>query len=689
MSDKNPVYLSSQYRESLGKLLDLSDAQKKRLNKKLKKELENWIDNASGLHRNLVRWNDLLEGIVPETDWPFQGASNVHVPIIGIYCKVYHSIERRSILGSENIWTIETSEETLRELIPEVEEAINYKSRNEWNISDALSDVFWTTNRDGLGILEIEYVEEIEEDVKDFVLISTPEQFMEEFPTPEESQMAPEQWMMLQQAVVSQATLEDPLEIPIVYDKVLYRGPYAEVIDLADFVVLPATAIDISYRHARGYGKRFYMRKALVKQKGKSGEWDSESVKELLEECKNSSEISEYKKAKEDIEGLSRSKDNDELEFFKLCYHCKLEKEGKDVKLMVIYNLEYEKLVFYVEFPLRIDNYALFRIEKRPNRLVGSCIPKELEDLNEEIDALHNQRINSRKIAEVPSFKGKKSAKTDFDPEAEANLWRPGVIFWLDDPDSFDQFKVQPVDLNSSMLEEKNDIQISSLHVGVEPFLFSGNPASQNPDAPGNKTAMLIQQSNLRMDDPISELRDGVEAVGNIILALEYQFGDNLITYVSSDLNGVQQTKTVPKRILRKGLNMRMHGVTVALNPEAEFSKWMQMTMALMQFPMIQSRPESQHELLSQTLRSGRVPGRKKILPSLQEMQMQQIQMMSQAIAQAEVEKDNMKSQNEVQEGKNKNAETRNQIDAQGLKIKAAKQMMEAVNAGKNGNAGK
>ena len=687
MSDKNPVYLSEHYKESLGKLFPLSEGQKTKLKAKLEKELKNWGENTTGLHHNLVRWNDLLEGIVPDTDWPFQGAANIHIPIIGIYCKVYHSIERRSILGSEMIWTIETPEEALRDSLPEVEEMINYKARNEWNISDALSDVFWTTGRDGLGILEINYVEEIEEDVEDFVLISSPQEFMEEFPTPEDSQMAPEQWQMLMQAA-TQASPEDPLEIPIVYDKVLYRGPHAEVVDLADFVVLPATAVDISYRHARGYGKRFYMRKTLVQQKADAGEWDAKEVKELLDACKGASEISEYKKSKEDIEGLSRSKDNDELEFFELCYHCKIGK--KEVKLKLIYSLEHDKLPFYIKFPLRIDNYALFRIEKRPNRLVGSSIPKELEDLNEEIDALHNQRVNSRKIAEVPSFKGKKTAKTDYDAGAENNLWKPGVIFWLDDPQAFEQFKVQPVDLNSSMLEEKNDIQISSLHVGVEPFLFSGNASSANPDAPGNKTAMLIQQSNLRMDDPISELRDGVEAVGNIILALEYQFGDPIITYVSSDVNGIQQTKIVPKRILRKGLQMRMHGVTVALNPEAEFMKWFQMTQGLMAFPLIGQRIQSQWELIMRMLRAGRVTGRNKILPPLEQIMMEQQQMMAQAQAQAQAqgqaEEENANSQNEIQKGKNDNAKTKNSIQANGLKIQAAKQLMEAMSAkSKNG----
>lgn len=686
MSEKRPIYLSDEYRNSIGRLLDLTEEQKKKIKKKLRKEIKAWKENSAGLHRNLERWNDLLEGVVDETEWPFPGASNVHIPLIAIYCKVYHSIERRSILGSDLIWYVETEEDELRDATPQVEEAINYKARNVWNITSAISDVFWTTNRDGLGILQVSYMEEFEENVQDVVIITSIQDFADEFPTPQDANMDEAEWNQMQQHVLDNASPETPVEIPITYDKEIYRGPYGEVVELADFVTFPSTAISISQQHCTGYGKRFYLRKGQIKKKGKEGVWYQDAVNNFIAKKKSGSKVSSYQQSKDDIDGLKRSERSDEDEFFELVYRCELESGEGEKKLLLVYSEEEDELMATIQYPYRVDFMALFRIEKRPNRLIGSSIPKELEDLNEEVDALHNQRVNSRKIAEVPSFKGKKGAQSDFDPNAEENLWRPGVIFWLQDPDSFEQFKVQPVDLNSSMAEEKNDIQISSLNVGVEPFLFSGNPTQLNPDAPGNKTYLLIQQSNLRMDDPISELREGVEQVGEICLSMEYQFGDPLISYVAgADGNMQPQTRTFSKRVLRKGLKMRMHGVTVALNPEAEFQKWINYAMTLAQFPMVGNRIQSLWELLRNALRSGRVPGREKILPPLEQLQMEQQQMMQQQNQQADAEQAVRDEQIKAAASKAQMDHMKNAVTEHGLRAKMVKNLLDVKKAAMNG----
>lgn len=123
--------------------------------------------------------------------------------------------------------------------------------------------------------------------------------------------------------------------------------------------------------------------------------------------------------------------------------------------MLVTYAPEHDELMAVMEYPYRVDFYALFRIEKRPNRLIGNSVPNQSRDLNHLMDTQATQRVLSREITTVPSFKAKKSAKGDFDPEAEENRWRPGAIFWLEDPEAFDQFKVQPTDLGESMQEER------------------------------------------------------------------------------------------------------------------------------------------------------------------------------------------------------------------------------------------
>ena len=122
----------------IGELLDLSEVQKKRIKKKLKEEIEAWESDTDDLQEKLEHWHNLSEGIIEETNWPYEGAFETHIDLIGIYLKVYHSIERRSILGSENIWYAEADPESdqLQDKLPQIETMLNYKARAEWNIEE-------------------------------------------------------------------------------------------------------------------------------------------------------------------------------------------------------------------------------------------------------------------------------------------------------------------------------------------------------------------------------------------------------------------------------------------------------------------------------------------------------------------------------------------------------------------------
>lgn len=222
------------------------------------------------------------------------------------------------------------------------------------------------------------------------------------------------------------------------------------------------------------------------------------------------------------------------------------------------------------------------------------------------------------------------------------NKWAPGRIFWLSNFDAFEQFKVQPTDLGESLQEETNDFKILDLYLGSAVSLLSGSAAPADPSAPGNKTAMMIQQSNLRMDDPLSELRDGVSELGNICLSQLYQFGPPLIHWQSESLaqsgQMVNETKTIHKKYLRNGIKMNMSGVTVTQNPEAEMSKGLQLHQVLLTEPLYAQSAKLRLEGLRSALRAGRVPNRQKLLPSLQEIEAQEIELRKQAMMQMQQE---------------------------------------------------
>ena len=636
-----PIYYSEEYRNSLGRLLELSPEQMKKLKNRLKREIESYEQDTADMQEQLRRWNDLVENVIEETTYPFEGASNLHIPIIAIYMKVYHAVLVRSTISKDKIWYAETDNDRIRDYLADIENNINYKASAKWNIVDALSEVFWTTPRDGLGVMQIPYVEEFENNVHDTVVVTSEADFMEEFP-PEDPTMSPSEWQEWLYHVREQASEDDPVEIPIVYDKEIYKGPKGEVVDLADFVIFPATAKDIGPTYARGYGKRFYARRGEIKKKIRDGIWYQKQGDAFLEKTKRGSEVSSYIRSRDDIEGLQRSSHSDDYELFELVYRIELEDGEGERKLLVTYSKQNNIILSIINYPYRVDFYVLFRLQKKPNRLRGGSVPGDLEDINEETDAIHNQRINSRKIAEVPSFKAKRSIQKDFDPEADQNRWKPGVIFWLDDPDSFVQFTVQPVDFNSSIAEEANLIKIASLQMGLDPGIFSGGAQLDNPSAGKDKVNTLIQSSGLRMDDPLTELRKGIEGVGTVCMSHEYQFGQASISYMQSSETGQSLSKSFPKRIMRTGVSLKLYSANVTLSPEIEFQKWAQYYAFFSRDPLIAQRTKSRWELLMRCLRATREKGVSNILPTLEEMQQEeiamkaQVEMQTQQMAQAQ-----------------------------------------------------
>ena len=631
----------------IGELLDLSDTQLKRIKKKLKEEIEAWEQDTSELQEKLEHWHNLSEGIIEETDWPYEGAFETHIDLCGIYLKVYHSIERRSILGSENIWYAEAEpdHDELQDSLPEIETMLNYKARSEWNIEEMIPEAFACANRDGLSGLIVPYVIDIEH-VEDKVVISNEQEFMEEFPDPEE---LGEDYEALFSMVVSEASEEAPLEIPIEFDKVVYEGPKAYLVERANLVTFPASARSLEKEYCRGWGHSFEIQRDEVRRKMEDEEWDKEECQEFLRKTKkNSSDYAPNYVVNRDMNvGISRSKNSGMHQFFELIYRMRLGKGAAEIRYHFIYNKEHDCLVMSKVYIYNADIMALFRIDRRPNQLDGKSIIGQLEFLNEELDLMHNQRVQSREITNVPSFKAKNDLKKGpdgFDPAAEENQWRPGVVFWLRELDAFEQFKVQPVDHGDSMIEEQNLFRIASFIMGVDIALFSGQTPSGDPQAPGNKTQTLISMGNLRMEDPIAELRYGVEQVGTICLSHLYQFGPAQIGYRSQEGNS-QVTKYLKKRLLRNGLKIKMQGVTVVMNSDTEFNKWMERAAILSQTePLIGQDPARRTELIRRGLRQGRIPNADKILPSIEEIKRQQVEMTKQAISEMMIQEQMQKA---------------------------------------------
>lgn len=619
---QNALAYSDEYQRSRGALIDLSEEQRKKLGKKISKEIENWKTDSAELHKTLQDWNDILEGVIEETDYPYEGAPNLHIDLIGICMKIYHTIASRSILGQREVWYgISAADSDVADMwTDKVEEMVNLKTEFDWNLKEQMRDAIYCGARDGLSGLKIPYAEDYER-VKEVIYVESVEQLLEEFSGDmAESGLEEEELQELMLRVQNEASPESPVEILIEYDKPVYIGPKAYLVERVNLVTFPANAKSLEKEDCRGYGDRYWLRKGEVEGRGQEGAWYKDAVEKLLKKNKYD-EASDYDRSRDEIIGLGDEGAKDKIEFFDLVYLYDLDGDGKEEKYLLTFSYENKRLMAVMEYPYRVNYFAIFRREKRPGQLDGRSIVGELEYVNDEIDHRHNSRTMSMDITNIPSFKAKKSAIKDFDPEAEENRWRPGVTFWLEDPEAFEQFRVQPVDYGQSLAEESNLMKLGSLIVGFDIYTFSGHAMSEDPDAPGNKTAMLIEQGNLRMQNVLEELRFGVDQVGAIVLSHLYQFGPAQLSYKTITDEGRTETVLIPKRVLRS-LTLRMRSPNVIMNADDELKRLMFARNLMLSEPTIAADTNKRVSLLKKIVSKANIYGMDKLLPSQNDIQM-------------------------------------------------------------------
>jgi len=143
-----------------------------------------------------------------------------------------------------------------------------------------------------------------------------------------------------------------------------------------------------------------------------------------------------------------------------------------------------------------------------------------------------------------------------------------------------------------------------------------------------------------------------------------------------------RELRTLHKKFLRRGIRMKMKGITVTNNPDAEMQKKFQLYQFLIADPLFARNDQARLELLQDALRAGRENGRQRYLPSMQETQQQQVEIQKQAMMQLEQEKAAAAQQAQA-------AQVKNNLDQanQDLKLKSTAEKMAEKSLALNGVA--
>ncbi len=151
--------------------------------------------------------------------------------------------------------------------------------------------------------------------------------------------------------------------------------------------------------------------------------------------------------------------------------------------------------------------------------------------------------------------------------------------------------------------------------------LTSGRETPLDPNAPAAKVSMLLQESNLKIEDFITEIQEGNSIVTEQIEKLYFEFSPDEITYFSGG------KKVLRKEILSKKVRYVPHGLNISFSPEMEYNKILQFIKILAEyFPEVLADEETKFILQSELLNAvggSLEKNKKKIIKPYDERQSQ------------------------------------------------------------------
>lgn len=589
------------------------------LESKLYYEVQDWKDSRASLKTKLRDLNDLYEGVVPVTDFPWPGASQIHVPVPKIKAREIRATINRNTMrpvpflmckyaGPDSMY------ESSQQVVNSIEDFIEDKLKNDTNVHQTLKDAIIPTIRDGTCPVQIIWETDLER-VTDYKLYDSVQEFTTDYATAEDAGVSAKQYSK----ILASLNNNQRYEVQYEYDMAVYDGPKAYIVPLIHFFHWPVFETEISGMLT--HGKRVWYKDYDLEKFIAIGKFDEDITREVLKSPGDQHDDESLTVSRDQIEGIDRNPGKNlkakEYEFYELVHRMDLDDDGVKEKYLIYWHYRSRKIVRIEKYPIRkgATTYFPLRLIRRDNRFLGISLIEDIADLSLEIDILHRMRINSRTITHVPAFKAKSSAKDKFDPSRPQFRFQPGVTFWLNDVKDVEQFDIKPVDLSGSIDEENYLMQIVNLVTGSDSGL-SGAANPIDPRAPARKQQEMLRQSSNRIDDYVEALLGPFAQIGQFMLDLYYQYGPDRIKYfVEDDKGGMIQKEINRAMLYNPNVMFTVNGTSVFMNPEMEFDRVQQVMATLGTHPLTAQDPNVQRNILERYLYASRIPDIKNLLP--------------------------------------------------------------------------
>lgn len=583
----------------------------------------------SGLIADIEEYNKMYDG-KPEKEvlnWPFKKSPNYRSPYATYITKGIKNRAFRTLFGIEPYCLIKppvdnmpnTDSTAVIEETNEQQDYIHYIAKHVMKVESFFRKLFKPATLEPVVIAKLGIKREWER-VSDYEFYTSVADFKKEYPSAEKAKIAEGEYDKYIQKIqkVEKEGKKEGVKIPIEKDEETYFGPEAVIVERKDFITVPSnsTSLDKARIQARKIEKSGA---ALL-----AGQAQKKYIN--IDELKKKFEANEKNKDKRFAKEIFKG------------YECLMKEDrnqdGMPEKYIVMLIKEPSMLIRIEKWSKNLF-FIPFQIEAKVNKIDGTGTGQMLEKITEDNDAWHNIRQCAGILTVAPSMKAKAGDEYLESGGYEQNH-EPGVWYWM-----ADTANLEPMQIISNFAEGYKEEEMNDRNAELIGGFTAGGAgmASQlDPKAPASKHISMIQEMNINIDEYIGSLRDSLTIFFWAIGEICHQYMPDKIDYFAEQ-DGRRINKQIDKDKLKlKQMDYVMNAISIMENKHIKTQENRDDIGFLMQFPIVQTNEESQWFMLNKYLVEKNFEGRKKVLPTLEQLREKQIAIQMEAMKRMQIE---------------------------------------------------
>lgn len=510
----------------------------------LQEAIQRSIDAKQDMDNKVVEWERLYEATPKDLikNWPWEGASNLVVPIIASHVEQVLARLMGSVFVGKSIWQAQPKSANWVQLIEPMENWLNWVGHDVMEMYENCQRWFLGMLKFGTGIAKVP-------------------------------------WERITRKVKYKMS-DGSLRVELVER---HNGPKLYVVPLTDFYVTPDAYTTMDIQNCEGLFQRCVFTQKTLKERADNNIF--KNIEKVLDTPRTQG--TKMEDQQDTTMGINRTARRGEYETWECWISYSLDTadetgvdsagrqttvpKGELSEMLIDYHYPTKTILRAIYNPYRHQErpFHLIKLMPRDGSMWGIGLAQMLQDIQAEITTIHNQRIDNATISNAPAFKVRRNSHLD-----EVDIY-PGAFVPFDDPDD-----ILPLEIGAThdtlLREEMNTITIGEKRTGVSDYTVGRESAAIGSRATATSTLALIQEGNKRFLMTINDIRRALKNIAHQIIMLYQQFAppgeDNVMYEIFSpeEKSWVVKYLTMPTDYTRANIAIDVPALSEVENKDAK-----------------------------------------------------------------------------------------------------------------------